>query len=433
MAKIQIMNNQLYKVLIPILFVVGAGGAFFFIYVNAQKISVFDYSKGTTTTATTTEEIFVPTHVSTPTEVRAIYMTSWVAGTKSFRDELVSLIEETEINSVVIYIKDYSGKIAFYINDPDVEKYEAFEVRIPDIKEFIQELHSKGIYVIGRVTVFQDPYLAKTHPELAVLKASDKTIWKDYKGLSFTDPGNKQVWDYHVAIAKGSHNIGFDEINFDYIRFPSDGNMKDIYYPKSEEILSSDPKSGKARVMESFFAHLSSNLRTINGPVISADLFGMTTTNYDDLNIGQVLERTLPHFDYVSPMVYPSHYPKNFIGLNNPNSNPYLVVNYSMKEAVRRANATTTSVFGMTHKLVSTSTAGNIYGKETFSADSLRPWLQDFDYGGNYGANEVREQINATYDAGINSWMLWAPSNRYTKEALKPFYVEPADTATTNP
>jgi hypothetical protein len=351
----------------------------------------------TTSTQETLEEKFVVTHVPTPPAVKGVYMTSWVAGTSNLRKDIVKLIDDTEINSVVIDIKDYSGKIAIPIEDPDVTKFGGIEERIPDIKEFIGILHDKGIYVIGRVTVFQDPHLTKVRPDLAIKKKSDGSVWKDRKGISYLDPGFQEVWDYHIAIARASYELGFDEINFDYIRFPSDGDMRDIFFPKSENEVIGELGKGKADVIERFFAYLSRNLKG-SGIVTSADIFGMTTTNYDDLNIGQVLERTLPHFDYVAPMVYPSHYPPTFIGLANPAEHPYEVIKYSMDKAVGRA-------------LAASSTK-----------EKLRPWLQDFNLGADYTAELVRAQITATYDSGLDSFMIWDPANTYTKGALLPFY-----------
>ncbi len=339
------------------------------------------------------EPEFVVTHIETPTAVKAIYMTSWVAGTKKMRDRLIGIIDDTEINSVVIDIKDYSGIIAFEVSNPILK--DAEEIRIPSIKEFIGLLHSKGIYVIGRITVFQDPLYANANPTGAVQKESDRTVWKDYKGLSFVDAGNKKYWKYIVAVSKESYSVGFDELNFDYIRFPSDGNMRDIYYPISEKRILADPDFGKAKIMRDFFRYLNEELSGV-GVITSADLFGMSMTNKDDLNIGQVLEYASPYFDYIAPMVYPSHYPRTFIGLDNPNKYPYEVVKYSMDRGVER--------------LISAST----------SPLKLRPWLQDFDYGGDYGVKEVKAQIQATYDAGLTSWMLWDPSNRYTVDALVP-------------
>jgi len=350
---------------------------------------------GTENSVVPPEPVFVVTHVPTPEPLKAIYMTSWVGGTKDLRERIIDIVDETEINALVIDIKDYSGHIAFAVEDPLLREIGASEERILDIKEFIGFLHDKNIYVIGRISVFQDPIYANLYPELAVQKESDKSVWKDYKGLSFVDAGSKEFWDYIVALGKESYAVGFDELNFDYVRFPSDGNMKDIYYPLSEKYILEDPAYGKAKVLEDFFAYLNRKLSSTDA-VLSADLFGMTMTNSDDLNIGQVLERAEPYFDFIAPMVYPSHYPATFNGYGNPNDYPYEVVKFSMESGVERLVAASSSPL------------------------KLRPWLQDFDYGGDYGAEEVRAQIQATYDAGLTSWMLWDPANRYTIDALLP-------------
>ncbi len=348
-------------------------------------------------------------HLLTPKSVKAIYMTSCVAGTPSFRSDLVKLVEETELNSIIIDIKDYSGMLSFYPQSEALKPFVSDRCRAPDMEEFIETLHEKGIYVIGRITVFQDPILTKRRPDLAVKKQSDGSTWHDHKGLSFTDPGAKEVWDHHVAIAKESYGIGFDELNFDYIRFPSDGPMNDIAFSWSG-------KRAKSEVLEEFFAYLSGKLKPL-GLALSADLFGMTTTNTDDLNIGQVLEKAAPYFDYLAPMVYPSHYPPNFNGYANPNHYPYEVVKFSMDVAVKRFLATTTTV-ALKGVTAIASTTPLLYPKKVWNKEKLRPWLQDFDYGGTYDVAEVKAQIQATYDAGLTSWMLWAPSNRYTKGAL---------------
>lgn len=335
------------------------------------------------------EETPVPDHISTPTPVKAIYMTSWVAGSKKLRDPLITLVDETELNAIVIDIKDYTGRISFEVNDPALAVSGAAEERIKDIDGFLDHLHRKGIYVIGRLSVFQDQYLAGKGSEYAVRRKSDGAVWKDRKGVKWLDAGARPIWEYAEAIAKEAYSRGFDEINFDYIRFPSDGDMTDIAYPWSGN-------RRKAEVLKEFFAYIGGRLRSEGIPV-SADLFGMTTTNRDDLNIGQILEDALANFDYVAPMVYPSHYPPNWNKFENPNKHPYEIVKLSLDAAALRAAAASTT------------------------PNAIRPWLQDFDYGGNYGPLEVRAQIQAAYDAGLNSWMLWSPSNQYTREAL---YIE---------
>ena len=353
---------------------------------------------------------FVVSHISTPTAVKGIYITSWVSGTKELRDKLVRIVDTTEINSVVIDVKDYSGRISFNVEDSYLKEIGASENRIPDAREFIERLHQKGIYVIGRISVFQDPYLVKIKPELAVRRKSDGGIWKDFKGISWLDAGAREVWSYTAAIGREAYSIGFDELNFDYIRFPSDGNMKDISYPFSG-------KKSKPEVLKEFFAYLYTELKP-TGATLSADLFGMTTTNTDDLNIGQVLENALPYFDYIAQMVYPSHYPPSFMGFANPAAKPYEVVKFSMDAAVKRAIATTTTaVLSPTSRIASTTPA--LYKKPSFSAQKIRPLLQDFNLGATYTAEMVRTQIQATYDAGLTSWMLWNAGNKYTVAALK--------------
>lgn len=392
------------------------------------------YENVATTSAAVTKRVLeevhdtrpVQTHVPLPEAVKAVYMTSCVAGTPSFRDSLIALIDETEINAVVIDIKDYSGTISFPPESPELmPAWEEARCGTSEMGALIDELHEKDIFVIGRITVFQDPFYTARHPELAVTRA-DGSVWKDYKGLSFIDVGARPYWDYIVTLATESYNLGFDELNFDYIRYPSDGNMEDIAFPHSQG-------GDKQANLETFFAYLHETLsdpsqydamrhegtgRKEPIPYLSADLFGMTTTNTDDLSIGQVQERAAPYFDFIAPMVYPSHYPKSFLGLGNPNAHPYKVVHYAMSEGVRRMAATTTPVEGFLHERIGTSTPA-VYEKPAYDIQKLRPWLQDFDYGGEYGVAEVRAQIQATYDAGLTSWMIWDPANRYTRGAYE--------------
>ena len=144
----------------------------------------------------------------------------------------------------------------------------------------------------------------------------------------------------------------------------------------------------------------------------------MTTTNYDDLSIGQVQDRAAPYFDFIAPMVYPSHYPKNAFGYGNPNHYPYEIVYHAMKTGVDRMKSSTTPMMGFLHTRIGTTTPA-VYSKPTYDGDKLRTWIQDFDYGGDYDVEEVRAQIKASYDAGVMSWMIWAPSNIYTRGALE--------------
>ncbi len=358
-------------------------------------------------------------HQAMPSEVRAIYMTACYGASEKLRNNLVKLIEDTELNSIMIDIKDYTGTIAVPTEAKILESgQEGTGCKIRDIKEFIELLHSKGIYVIGRITVFQDPLYASQYPELAVHRASAKTTpWKDHKGLAFIDVGAEKYWDYIIELSRESYGIlGFDELNFDYIRYPSDGNMSDTYFTHSG---GNRGDVDMPHELEKFFIYLHDKLSKPDAygerPVTSADLFGMTTTNYDDLTIGQVLERALPYFDVIAPMVYPSHYPSGFIGIQNPNKEVYKIVNYSMARAVERTVATSTKIASDAYTRIGTDTPA-MYKKPAYSTDKLRTWIQDFDYGGNYHIDEVNAQIKASRDAGVTGgYMLWDPANRYTR------------------
>lgn len=375
-------------------------------------------------------------HVPLPEAVKAIYMSACVAGTPSFRDSLVRLIKETELNAVMIDIKDYSGTISFRPESTAwLPAWEAATCGARDMKAFIETLHEAGIFVIGRITVFQDPFHANRYPELAVKKRDGVTVWKDHKGLAFIDVAAERYWDHIIELSVESYNLGFDELNFDYVRYPSDGNMSDISFPYTAR--SAWPTDRPAN-LEAFFVYLHKAMtdeqkfaavrhtntgRDVAIPWTSADLFGMTTTNFDDLSIGQVQERAVPYFDFIAPMVYPSHYPDNYLGLGNPNHHPYQIVYHAMRSGVERITATTTPVPGFTHTRIGTTTPAR-YSKSPGTASQFRTWIQDFNYGGTYGPAEVRAQIQASYDAGVASWMIWAPSNRYTRAALTPALEE---------
>lgn len=359
----------------------------------------------------TISEIFRPepekprsTHIETPEAVKAVYMSQCAAGTPSFRTNLMQLLDSTELNAIVIDIRDYTGKISFPVETPSLVPYISDECGAPDMKAFIEELHAKDIYVIGRITVFQNPAFTKDHPELAVQRVGGG-VWKDNKGLAFVDVGAKPYWETVVALARESYEIGFDELNFDYIRFPSDGPMKEALYTWSQG-------KTKPAALEEFFQYLHSEVKD-TGMKTSADLFGMTTTNTDDLNIGQVLERALPYFDYIAPMVYPSHYPSGFRGYTKVNEHAYDIVRFSMAEAARRTMATTTTVEAFTHTRIGTSSPA-LYSKPAYSSSKMRPWLQDFDYPVEYTPAMVQAQIQANIDAGLNSYLFWDPSNKYS-------------------
>jgi len=328
----------------------------------------------------------VVVHLETPEPLKAIYVTSCVAGTSTWRESLKKLIEDTELNAIVIDIKDSTGEVSF---EPTSRCF------VRDLKEFIKRLHDSEIYVIGRISVFQDPRYTKLHPELAVRKMSDGEVWKDYKGLSFIDVGATPYWDYIVDLSERSYALGFDELNYDYVRYPSDGNMQDTSYTWTGTTT-------KPVMLRDFFKYLDESLADLDVKT-SVDLFGMTTTVTTDMGIGQLLENALPYFDYVAPMVYPSHYPKTWNGFANPAELPYEVIKIAMTSGIKREQVLNIS-----------------NGLATSTPSKLRPWLQDFNLGATYGPDKVQAQIKATYDVGLTSWMLWNAGNKYTSSALLP-------------
>lgn len=364
-----------------------------------------------------------------PAVIKAIYATGWSAGSQAKIQYFIDLINSTELNAIVIDIKDFSGAVLYDIQDEDVMRYGAKQVRIPRINTLIKKLHDDGIYVIARQTIFQDPILAKARPDLAIQKdivtsaviaatTTGRVAWLDSKGLGWVDAGAKEVWDYNIAIARDAASRGFDEINFDYIRFPSDGTIESMRFNHY------DPKTiSKQTQIRDFFKYLRAEMK---GVKISADLFGLATVDNGDLGIGQNLEDAALYFDTLAPMTYPSHYAAGFIGYKNPGVYPYEVVQYSMERAIARllkkecaadTIETVTSSTTITTEPI-TSCQLSVVGNTR-----LRPWLQDFDLGADYDAEKVRMQIRAVDEvvketALYNGWMLWAPSNVYTKAAL---------------
>ena len=336
-----------------------------------------------------------------PKSFQAIYLTQWSAASVTQIERLVILARARRVNAVVIDIKDATGYVAFDTSVPDVRRYGARRISIRKIERLVQRLHAEGLYVIARIVVFEDPRLAVARPDLAVHRLSQmepgkesmtsSTLWLDRRGLAWIDPASRDAWDYNIAIARDAASRGFDEINFDYIRFPSDGDLRDMYFPRWDGV------QDRHEVIGDFFACLRRSLPDV---MISADLFGLATVDNSDLGIGQIIEDAFRYFDYVCPMVYPSHFARGFLGEPNPASSPFKVVFYSMKSAHKRLQAL----------------PGGLQNRAR-----LRPWLQDFDIGADYDVDMVKAQIEAVREALAEQYvgfMVWNPLNRYTAEAL---------------
>lgn len=331
-------------------------------------------------------------HVLTPSDgVRGLYMSSWVAGNKSLRAPIVDLIETTGLNAVVIDLKDVTGKVTYSTEHPDILNFgDVVENRIPDLQEFVNELHKKNIYVIGRIAVFQDDFSPHHHLEDSV-QSKTGGLWSDRRGLEWFDVSSQKIWEYTVALSEDAYAHGVDEINLDYVRFPSDGNIQNMILPITGE--STHPES-----LEKFFIFMDDELRFTRGIPLSADVFGITTTTNHDVGIGQIFEKIAPYVDAIAPMIYPSHYPAGFHGYDNPAAVPYEIITIATQGAIDKFSA---------------------LGIEP--QHHLRPWIQDFNLGATYDAQKVEAQIQALYDLGITSFLVWDPANTYTTAAYKNF------------
>lgn len=356
-------------------------------YTQAEEVVATSSLVTATSILQASSTVRVVTHIKTPENVKSLYMSSWIAGAPSIRNKLVKIIETTELNAVVIDVKDNTGIISW-------------DGRIRDLDTFIEELHAKNIYVIARIAAFQDPLYVKKYPNEAVHSKKTGGIWKDHKGIPWVDTGSKNMWRYVENISKDSYARGFDEINLDYIRFPTDGALSDMTFPISGR---GGVFVNKPEIVGEFYHYITDVLHKEGIPV-SGDLFGIImVTKVDIAVLGQDMHTALETFDYVSPMVYPSHFYPGTAEYQNPAQHPGEIITYAMKLGIGIADEVASS----TGQATSTIRA------------KYRPWYQDFDMGGVYTAEMVRAQINAGEKLGITSWMLWDPANKYTQSALK--------------
>ncbi len=316
-----------------------------------------------------------------PDEVRGVHVTMALASLDGKLDEYVALRDEG-LNTIQLDIKDENGEIGFVPSAvPLASKIGAARPYYKP-RQVATMLHSKGIYLIGRLVMFEDPLLSANAPHLAI-RRRDGSRWLNAAGLGWSNPYDKRVWDYNVSIAEVAARAGFDEIQFDYVRFPSDGDVDDIVYPRN---------TGKAKSwVIAEFAHYAANRLKPLGVRVSTDVFGLSATR--ELGVGQRPNRIGKYVDSMYPMVYPSHYNPGEYNLDDPNAAPAETVYYALvdfKRDLRRSKA------------------------------ELIPWLQDFSYGRTYGLREVRAQIEAARRIGVRGYLLWNPLGVYTPGALRP-------------
>ncbi|MBV9079658.1 MAG: putative glycoside hydrolase [Elusimicrobia bacterium] len=333
-----------------------------------------------------------------PSCVKGIHLTAWFVGSKKGRQKFEPILAETEINTAVIDVKESEGDV--YIPGVKLAGKENYVAACPDLKAYVKFLKERGIYCIARVTCFHDEKFAKMRPEWAIHSASPiplaaahgyrKDVWVDRKGTGWADATNPEAWNYNIEIAVKAAELGFQEVQFDYIRFPSDGPTKLCVYSRPHN------KETAPKYLAEFIQRAHEKLAPM-GVRLSIDVFGLTGSTNDDLGIGQKLKQLLSNLEAVSPMMYPSHYYPGEYGLKSPNASPYDTVYHSIRDTKK-------------------ALAGHPV--------ELRPWLQDFSLGVKYTPARVRDQIEAAADLGVNEWILWNPGCRYTKEALEPFWSE---------
>lgn len=359
-------------------------GTVFFLHVgNGQVVQPAYLISSTTTPTTQIEEVVVPIRVKKDVgPVKGIYLTASSANTAKKMDEMIALINKTELNAVVIDIKDYTGYVLYDSQVPLVNELKTERVVMKDVPALLKKLHDNNIYVIARQTVFQDPILAKYKNEWAI-KNRRGGIWRDRNGLSWVDPTQQAVWEYNRAIAKEAIDLGFDEINLDYVRFPSDGNMKDVVYTTKDK--------QRYDVMREFYQFMGSSLKD-EPAYLSLDLFGFVMERHDGMSIGQRLQDAVDFVDYISPMMYPSHYPVGHLGLKNPAASPAVVFDNGMKKGLPYFE-----------------------GKKA----KVRPWIQAFNIGAQYGGKNIRAQIETIEKYPNAGWLMWNAANRYTTDGLK--------------
>lgn len=325
--------------------------------------------------------------------IKAVYSTGWVAGRNDLRKAMITNICDNGFNAVVLDIKDEDGRLSYASNVQAAIDCKANAGMIRDIESVLKDFHDNGIYVIGRIVTFKDPTYAKSKTDIAY-KTADGSIWKDSAGNCWPNPYNQASWDYPIELAKEAAMLGFDEIQFDYIRFPSsEGRVKNIAFGFESATYA------KADMINGFLTKVMDEMSDYKVK-ISADVFGIITKRDGDFeNIGQDYKAISRIVDVVCPMVYPSHYAYGEYKIAKPDLNPYGIITGALSDALERVSGETTTA-------------------------EIRPYLQDFTASwlgkGNYqsyGTTAVRDQIRACNDLGISSFTLWDPSNKYCYDA----------------
>ncbi|OUM94464.1 MAG: GTP-binding protein [Thermobacillus sp. ZCTH02-B1] len=321
-------------------------------------------------------------------KVKGIYVTAHSAG-GSRMEELLELVRSTDLNAMVIDVKDDWGYITWPADNPELAELGTTKKIIRDMEALLNRLREENVYPIARIVVFKDSVLAGKRPDLSFRKA-DGTVWKNGRGESFVNPYRREVWEYNVAVAREAAKLGFKEIQFDYVRFPEG------FEKRADELLYDRTEESRIDVVSGFVEYAKKELEPL-GVRVSVDIFGYAASVPAAEGIGQDFVRISEHVDVISPMVYPSHYSTGWFGLKDPDKEPYATIRGAMED---------------THEKL--EQLGDL-------KPIIRPWIQDFTatWLGKghyipYGKAEVEAQIQALADTGIKEFMIWNAGNKYT-------------------
>ncbi len=328
-------------------------------------------------------------------QVKGIYVPLGILTDQERVRTLIDLVDRTELNAIVVDIKNDRGWLAYPSAVAEAQRSKAYKSEVMDIGTFLSLCREKDIYMIARLVIFKDSTLATAHPEWAV-HTEDDQLWADAEGSSWGDPFRVEVHDYNIGIAKEVAALGFDELQFDYLRFPSDGGTSDARYVQDSTLES------RCKAIRDFCARLRSELEPY-GVLLSADLFGLTVwvSPEKDMGIGQRIIDIAPYMDYISPMLYPATFVSGNLGYEEPLLHPYQVVHRSCVELTKRIESNLSSAPRRA---------------------KVRPWLQHYSANGvNYGVEEMRLQKQAAADAQTDGWMFWNAAGRYDEATFDSF------------
>lgn len=324
-------------------------------------------------------------------DARALYISLNVLSSSRF-DGILQMLDETELNALVIDYKDDVGWLMTKsATAARLVPAASDKAKYQDISDLIKKLKAKNIYLIARIVTFKDPTFAKAHPEKAIMNNRTGQMFRSEDGLTWASPHDRDFRDYNIGIAKEAAAAGFNEVQFDYIRFPDVPRTMDLNYRNPGGV-------SKAQAIQDFLLEARRELAPLK-VYLAADVFGLVTTTRDDMRIGQYWEAVANVVDYICPMTYPSHYANRSYGLAVPDQHPYELIDRAMRDALRRNGR-------LEH------------------AAQIRPWLQSFTASwvkGHivYGPAQVKAQIKAAADNGVKSYLMWHPSGKYNPAAYK--------------